>query len=129
MAKIAMTFSVPDLDAPLAEHFGKAKWLLFVSSPSECEVVRNEWINGHGVALELSRRGCTDVIVRHMGPGAFDHLTAAGIRVWQAAPESTGRGQLRYLDARALTRFEPDRERSHHRGHEGRGHGPGGVAH
>jgi predicted Fe-Mo cluster-binding NifX family protein len=129
MAKIAMTFSLPDLDAPLARHFGKAKWLMFVSSPSECEVVRNDSLNGRGVTAELSRRGCTDVIVHHMGPGAFDQLVAAGIRVWRAAPDGTGRAQVHLLEAGALARFEPDPERPHDRRHQGGGRGPGVIVH
>ena len=129
MSKIGMMFSLPNLDNQLAEHFGTAKWLALVSSPSECEVVRNEALNGHGVALELSRRGCTDVIASHIGPGAFAHLSAAGIRVWRAAPEATGRAQIRLLEAGALTRFEPEPESGHEPRRHGGGRGRGPMVH
>jgi predicted Fe-Mo cluster-binding NifX family protein len=107
MAKIGMMFSRPDLDAPLAEHFGKAKWLMVVEPPGSCELVRNTGLDGRSVADELARRGCTDVIVRHMGSGAYAHVTAAGIRVWRAGPDAAGRAQLLLLAAGTLSRFEP----------------------
>lgn len=103
-----MTFSRPDLDGPLAEHFGKAKWLVLVEPPDRCEIVRNEGLDGRSVARELARRGCTDVIVRHMGPGAYAHVTAAGIRAWRADPQAHGRALLLRLAAGELRPFEPD---------------------
>lgn len=106
--KVGMMFSRPDLDAPLAEHFGKAKWLMIVEPPAACELVRNTGLDGRSVASELARRGCTDVIVHHMGPGAHAHVSGAGIRVWKADPEASGRAQLLRLAAGELRVFQPD---------------------
>ena len=80
---IGMTLSRDHLDAPLAEHFGKAKWLLVMDYPHRWEFVRNQGLDGRSVAEAFAARGCTDVIVRHLGPGAYSHVTAAGMKVWQ----------------------------------------------
>jgi hypothetical protein len=35
----------------------------------------------------LARHGCSDAVFTEIGPGAFGHLQAAGIRGWLAPPE------------------------------------------
>ena len=46
---VGLTLSRETLDAPLAQHFGKAKWLLIYESDSSFEFVRNEVLSGRGV--------------------------------------------------------------------------------
>lgn len=116
MAKIGMPVSRMDHDAPAAEHFGKAKWLLVVEPPDRFEFVRNTGLDGRWVAEALAARGCTDVVARHMGPGAHAHVLAAGMRAWQADETVTGRHVAERLAAGALSPLVP-------------GHGMGGHAH
>ncbi len=119
--KIGMTLSRTDLDAPLAEHFGKAKWLLFLEAPDRFEFVRNAGLNGRHVAEAFAARRCTDVIVRHLGPGAFAHVTAAGMRVWQGEANQTARMLAQTLEQGALLPFAPDGD-DHGHAHHGHAH-------
>jgi predicted Fe-Mo cluster-binding NifX family protein len=121
---IGMTLSRDHLDAPLAEHFGKAKWLLVMEYPDRWEFVRNQGLDGRSVAAAFAARGCTDVIVRHLGPGAYSHVTSAGMKVWQgegdknvlALVDALRGGRLRLLQA-------SDVEQGHgHGGPHGGGH-------
>ncbi len=89
--KIGLTTSHADVDPPLAEHFGKAKWLVVMDAPDRLELVRNEGLDGRSVAAELAARGCTDVIVGRLGPGAYAHVRAAGMRVWRGLPGASAR--------------------------------------
>jgi len=121
--KIGMTLPRADHDAPLAEHFGKAKWLLVVEASDRCELVRNEGLDGRSVAAAFVARGCTDVIATHLGAGAYAHLTAAGIRTWQGDAAGSVRALARSLEEGGLRRFLPENvERGHaHHGHAQRG--------
>ncbi len=87
MRRIGMTISRPSVDAPLAGHFGKAKWLLVYEGPGRFELLRNTGLNGRFVAQAFAAHGCTDVILDHAGAGALGHLAAAGLRLWQGPPE------------------------------------------
>ncbi len=107
MNKIGMMVSRPDLDAPAAEHFGKAKWLLVLEAPGRCQFIRNSGLDGATVAKELASRGCTDVVARRMGPGAHAHVTAAGMRVWEADGSVTGRVVAERLARGALRPLAP----------------------
>jgi predicted Fe-Mo cluster-binding NifX family protein len=90
VGKVGLALSRADRDAPLAEHFGKARWLLVVEAPDRCTFFRNTWLEGRGVVAELASRGCTDLVARRMGPGAYAHAVAAGMKVWEADDSVTG---------------------------------------
>ncbi len=111
-----------DLDAPLAKHFGKAKWLAILE-PGRCRFVRNEWLDGRTVVAELASHGCTDVVARHMGCGAYAHVAASGMRAWQGDDAVTARVVVDRLTSGGLPRLEPD-DCGHRdpRGHEGHRH-------
>lgn len=102
-----MPVSSIDPDAPPAERFGKAKWLLVVESADRFELVRNEGLDGRWVADALAKRGCTDVVARHMGPSAWAHVVAAGMRAWQADDLVNGRNVADRLAAGALNPLVP----------------------
>ncbi len=120
MTRIGMPVSRMDPDAPPAEHFGKAKWLAIVEGPDRCEFIRNTGLDGRSVAAALAARGCTDVVALHMGHAAWEHVTSAGMRAWQADGSVTARVVAERLAAGALPRLVPD-DGGHEGGH---GHGP-----
>ncbi len=102
-----MMVSRPDVDAPLAEHFGKAKWLLVVEPPDRCAFFRNTGLDGGSVAVELASRGCTDVVARRMGPGAYAHVVGAGVKAWEGDESVTGRSVAQRLASGALRPLAP----------------------
>jgi predicted Fe-Mo cluster-binding NifX family protein len=116
--RIGMTMSRTDLDAPPAEHFGKARWLLVAEDAVRCDFVRNEGLDGRSVAEVFAARGCTDVIVRNLGPGAYAHVTAAGIRVWHAEEGESARALVQSLREGRLRPLAPG-EAKHGRAHHG----------
>jgi predicted Fe-Mo cluster-binding NifX family protein len=117
MARIGMTVSRPDPDAPLAGHFGKARWLLVVEAPDRFELLRNEGLDGRSVAEVFASHGCTDVIALRMGWGAYAHVTAAGMRVWEGDAGVTARVLAERLAHGALQPLAP--------GDVTHGHAPG----
>ncbi len=106
--KIGMALSRADVDSPVAEHFGKAKWILFAEPPESFELVRNTGLDGRWVARELQARGCTDVIVRGLGPGAWAHVRVAGMRVWVAGEDEPARALIGKLEAGGLRALAPE---------------------
>ncbi len=122
MTKIGMPVTRMDLDAPLAKHFGKAKWLAILE-PGRCSFVRNTWLDGRTVVAELASHGCTDVVARHMGCGAFAHVSASGMRAWQGDDAVTARVVADRLASGGLPPLAPDDcGHSDPRGHEGHRH-------
>ncbi len=120
MTKIAMPVSRADLDAPSAEHFGKAKWLAVVEGPDRFQFIRNTGLDGRSVAAELAAHGCTDVVARRIGCGAYAHVTAAGMRAWEADGSVTPRVVAERVASGALRSLVPHdcgHERGHHHGH------------
>lgn len=86
MTRLAFPLSQDRLDAPLSEHFGKCQWLGVLEPGAPPRFLRNEGLNGRWVAEALACVGVTDVVVGHLGGGAYRHLAEAGIRVWAASP-------------------------------------------
>lgn len=122
MVKIGLPVARADVDAPVAEHFGRAEWLLVMESPDRCTFVRNTGLDGRSAVAELAARGCTDVVARRMGQGAFAHVTAAGMKAWEADAGVTGRTAVKRLAAGELRRLVPAPD-GHRPGH---GHAHGG---
>src|SRR5512138_604118 len=105
--KIGMTLSHSDLDSPPAEHFGKAKWLAVLDG-DRCELFRNTGLDGRSVAEAFAARGCTDVVVDHLGAGAWAHVTGAGMRIWKAEPGQSVRALARALEEGRLRPLGPE---------------------
>ncbi len=136
-----MTLSHANVDAPLAEHFGKAKWLLVYEGPDRFELISNTGLNGRHVAEVFAAHGCSDVIAMHMGAGAHAHVAEAGMKAWQGEPDASARSLAERLAKRTLRKLEgaAAHDGSHgcahdsaHEGHQhqhehgvghGRGHG------
>ena len=88
MQKIAVTSDGPDLDGPLDPRFGRAAGFIVIDPISlESEYFENgagqTMAQGAGIhAAEIVvRSGAKAVITGHVGPKAFQALTAAGIRI------------------------------------------------
>jgi predicted Fe-Mo cluster-binding NifX family protein len=123
MTTVALPMSHDRLDAPLSDHFGKAKWLAVVDEAGQARFLRNEGLNGRWVAQALAAAGVTDVVAAHMGGGAFGHLGEAGLRAWAAAPGETAEAQLRAFREGRLARLEaPPPHGDHHGAGCGCGH-------
>jgi predicted Fe-Mo cluster-binding NifX family protein len=87
MGKIGLTLSRNTLDAPLARHFGMAKWLLMYENDQAFEFVQNTELYGRGVTDEFIRAGCVDAVFTNIGRGALEKLQAARIRPWYGPPD------------------------------------------
>jgi len=84
---VAVTALGPTLDDPVDDHFGRARYLLFVSDQGDLvEAVDNSANRtsmqgaGIGSAELVSQRGANVVITGHLGPKAFSALSSAGIK-------------------------------------------------
>ncbi len=108
---------------PLAEHFGKAKWLLVVDGAGRCEFFRNEGLDGRSVAQAFAVRECTDVVVDRLGPGAYAHVRAAGMHVWKGLPGESARALARALEDGRLRPLGPEDVAGGHGHHGPHGHG------
>lgn len=102
MAKIGMTLSRERLEDPLAQHFGKAKWLVVWDSAGGAQFIPNQGLNGRWVAETFAAAGCTLVVASHLGPGALAHLRAAGIRVLEGRPDAPALELARLAEAGEL---------------------------
>jgi predicted Fe-Mo cluster-binding NifX family protein len=107
MTKVGLALSRMEIDAPAAEHFGKARWLLVFESPERFIFLRNTELDGQSVVEAFAWRGCTDVVARRMGPGAYASATAAGMKVWTVGAGVTGRAAVKRLAAGELRPLAP----------------------
>lgn len=122
MAKIGMTMSRNRVEEPIAQHFGKAKWLLVYDTEGPPRFIPNEGLNGHWVARQFAAAGVAAVVATHLGPGALAYLRAARIPVLAGSPSASAaalakeaaEGKLQALSEAAL---------------EGGGHGHGCGCH
>jgi predicted Fe-Mo cluster-binding NifX family protein len=124
--RLGLTLSHDRLDAPLSEHFGKARWLAVVEPDGQARFLRNEGLSGGWVARAFAEAGVTDVVVAHLGGGAFGHLEAAGIRVWQGDAAAAASDLAARLAAGALPRLAAPPPHDHGAGGHGGGCGCGG---
>jgi predicted Fe-Mo cluster-binding NifX family protein len=96
MTKIGVMMSADRADEKMASHFGKAEWIMVTDTEnSVIEFVKNEGSNGRSAVDIAISHGFTDMVFTEIGPGAFGHLQAAGIRGWAAPEQMTGWEALR----------------------------------
>ncbi len=86
--KVAISSTGTDLESPVDERFGRARYFLIADSDTgEFEVVNNEVnlnaMQGAGVqsAQVVADQKVEWVLTGHMGPKAFRALNAAGINI------------------------------------------------
>ena len=86
--KIAVTSDGASLDSPMNPRFGRAPYILIVSSEGELLEVIDNSVNvnamrGAGIqaAKSLADRGVEILLTGRCGPNAFTALEAAGIKV------------------------------------------------
>jgi predicted Fe-Mo cluster-binding NifX family protein len=89
MMKVAVTTTGASLDDPLSQRFGRAPAFLVVDTETdEVEVVNNTQnlnaMQGAGIqaAQAVAGSGAGAVITGHVGPKAFQVLSAAGVKVY-----------------------------------------------
>ena len=111
--KVGLMLSRKALDAPLGQHFGKAKWLLIYESDTAFDFVRNEELSGRGVVEVFQQRGCSDAVFSNIGQGALEHLKAAGIRAWYGPPDVPVRELVERLQRGELKRAVEATEEGH----------------
>ena len=84
MANLAFITLLNREDSKLSPHFGKAKWVAIRDEQGAFTFEQNTGLNGRAVVDILKRHACADVLLSEIGPGAFQHLQAAGIQAWLA---------------------------------------------
>ena len=107
MRKIGLTLSKNNLDASLAQHFGKAKWILIYENSKCFEFVRNENLIGRYVVDIFVQKECSDVICHHIGWGAHRHLQEKGIKTWHGPPKVSAQELLGQLTREELQEVIP----------------------
>ena len=87
MAKICVTASAPDLEAPIDPRFGRCAYFVIVDSDTlEFEAIPNSGVfasGGAGIqaAQTVSNKGVEAVITGRVGPNAYPALENAGIKI------------------------------------------------
>lgn len=61
--------------------FGKAPYVLLISSDGSAGVLQNEFTSGRELAAELVRRGVKTLITNHLGQKAYDILDGYNIKM------------------------------------------------
>ena len=87
--RIVVTATEADLQSPVDQRFGRARYLLVIDlETGATEVHDNEVslnaVQGAGIqtAQNVARLGVTAVLTGHMGPNAHRALAAAGVAVY-----------------------------------------------
>ena len=114
--KIAITSSGPTLDSQVDPRFGRAQYLLVVSTEAlDVDAVENPNVAaGGGAGVQTAQmvisRGAEAVLTGNCGPNAFRTLGAAGVKVYagvsgtvRAAVEEFMRGELRHLSGPSVS--------------------------
>ena len=109
MSKVGFITLLNREDSVLSPHFGIAKWVLVRDDDTgEITFEQNTGLTGRAVVDILARHGCTDAVFTEIGPGAFGHLQAAGIRAWLAPADVPVPELIQRLSSGGLTRaIEP----------------------
>jgi len=106
---ICITSTGADLEAPVDQTFGRARYFLFVDSETrETEAVENT-PGAHGAGVQaaqlLSERGAGVLITGNVGPNAYQGLRAAGIKIFTGA-KGTARQALSDYEAGVLSKTD-----------------------
>ena len=95
--KIAVTAEGTDLSSPVGPHFARARYFFVVDIDTSAFSFRNNtdlqqttYLAGTQAAGSLISLGVQTVIATNIGPKAFATLSSAGVRVFQAKPDSVG---------------------------------------
>lgn len=120
------TTSDEGLEAPVSGHFGRAPFYTFVDTLSgETEAVANP---GHDAVHPpdfVLRHGPEAVAVRGMGRGAYDRLTAGGVRVLRTEEPDVAETLAAAREGRLQPLSSDDVHAGHHHHDHGDGHGSG----
>ncbi|MFH1743310.1 MAG: NifB/NifX family molybdenum-iron cluster-binding protein [bacterium] len=107
--KIAITSTGPDLDSPIDERFGRARFLLIVDPETEDVKAIDNSINvnaAQGAGIQTAQRVAGEavewILTGHVGPKAFRALNAAGIKIGTGI-SGTARETLERFKAGAIS--------------------------
>lgn len=114
--KVAVSAEGEDLEAQIDPRFGRCKYFIVVDSESwEFHAYLNEGaMSGGGAGIKaaqnVARMGVNSVITGHVGPNAYQTLSASGIEILIGAYgrvkdmiELYNRGELQKADSPSVT--------------------------
>ncbi len=111
--KIAFSSTGETLEAPLDSRFGRAqRFVVFDTDTSSFETIDNQAQQdaAHGAGIQaaerLARLGVSGLVTGNCGPKAFEVLSRAGVKVYQA-DACTVADALRAHQAGTLALLEP----------------------
>lgn len=95
--KIAITAQGTDLDAPVDQRFGRAKFFVVADTDQEGFTTADNAMNlnaPQGAGIQAGRNvvelGVEAVLTGHVGPKAFATLEAGGVKVYTGASGAVG---------------------------------------
>ena len=93
--KVAITAKEPSLNSEVDQRFGRARYFIVVDTDTDEIEVHDNKLNlnaaqGAGIqsAQNISKLDVAAVLTGHVGPNAFQTLSAAGIQVYTGASGS-----------------------------------------
>ncbi len=87
--KVAITALESDLQAQIDTRFGRARYFIIIDTDTmEFEAISNDSAEtAHGAGIQsaqlMNSKGVSAVITGHVGPNAYQALTAAGTQIFQ----------------------------------------------
>lgn len=120
MDKIAVTCEEPSLDSQIDPRFGRAAGFLIIDPETmEFEFIDNGssqvMAQGAGIqaAENVSNSGAKVLLTGHVGPKAFEGLTAAGIKIGQNLESMTVRQAIEKFKAGDVEFAEASNKEGH----------------
>lgn len=94
------------VDTRISKLFGKAPYILLISSDGSAGVLQNEFTSGKELAAELVRRGVKTLITNHLGEKAYNILSDYGINILYNSESSSILLSLDAYKAGSLKSFD-----------------------
>jgi predicted Fe-Mo cluster-binding NifX family protein len=113
--KIAISSTGDNVGAKTHNLFGRCDFFLIVDPEiQEMKALKNEYAEaptgaGTACAQMLFDEGVTAVISGHVGPKAFEVLTAGGVNIFLASPDFTVKETIERYQAGGLRKMEVKR--------------------
>jgi len=87
--RICITSTGQDLDAPIDQTFGRARYFLFVDSETRETTALENTPGAHGAGVQAAQllvdQGARILLTGNVGPNAYQGLAAAGIEIFTGA--------------------------------------------
>jgi predicted Fe-Mo cluster-binding NifX family protein len=115
--RIAVTATAADLQAPVDQRFGRARYLLVVDLETSATEVHDNEVNlnavqGAGIqsAQNVARLGVEAILTGHLGPNAHRALAAAGIAAYTGLSGTATQAIEEFRSGRLTPVVSPDVE-------------------